>query len=344
MIYFFHLLILVSLLILERNDRPRRKLYRTIILLLYILIVGLRGTNVGVDSFTYYEHYYTYGKWGCDFIEPGFDWLNRILYAQGYEANSLFITMAAITVLFFYLALNRLDKEYSISAFCVYLLTFAFLVNGMRQGVACAVFLYAYKFIQEKKPIPYILLIAFAGLFHASALILLPLYFVLRYALPSLWYIVLYILSFAGLFIDLSVYIPEIGFGVRDYSGYVENMKFAQASWTGFIVSTLLNIGILYLMFSNQMFKKLPVLSNLVFAAFLFKNLGFSMPIMSRITIYFSWFVFLLYPILLQKNQRYLFRSRELTFGFLITINGAIWINAIFSPANKLLPYTFFWE
>ena len=214
----------------------------------------------------------------------------------------------------------------------------------MRQGVACAVFLYAYKFIQEKKPIPYILLIAFAGLFHASALILLPLYFVLRYALPSLWYIVLYILSFAGLFIDLSVYIPEIGFGVRDYSGYVENMKFAQASWTGFIVSTLLNIGILYLMFSNQMFKKLPVLSNLVFAAFLFKNLGFSMPIMSRITIYFSWFVFLLYPILLQKNQRYLFRSRELTFGFLITINGAIWINAIFSPANKLLPYTFFWE
>ena len=252
MIYFFHLLILVSLLILERNDRPRRKLYRTIIPLLYILIVGLRGTNVGVDSFTYYEHYYTYGKWGCDFIEPGFDWLNRILYAQGYEANSLFITMAAITVLFFYLALNRLDKEYSISAFCVYLLTFAFLVNGMRQGVACAVFLYAYKFIQEKKPIPYILLIAFAGLFHASALILLPLYFVLRYALPSLWYIVLYILSFAGLFIDLSVYIPEIGFGVRDYSGYVENIKFAQASWTGFIISTLLNIGILYLMFSNR--------------------------------------------------------------------------------------------
>ena len=344
MIYFFYLVVLVFLLILERNDKSHRKLYRIIIPLLYVFLVGLRGNNVGVDSNTYYDHYYTYGKWGCDFIEPGFDWLNRILYAQGYEANSLFIAIAAISLLFFYLALNHLDREYSISAFCVYLLTFAFLVNGMRQGVACAIFLYAYKFIPERKLIPYALLIIFASLFHASALMLIPLYFILTYSLPSIWYIVLYILSFVGLFIDLSAYLPEIGFWSRDYSGYVENIKIEQASWTGFIVSTSLNIGIFYLMLSNRMFKKLPVLSNLVFAAFIFKNLGFNMPIMSRITIYFSWFVFLLYPILLQKNQRYLFRSRDLTFLFLLTINGAIWINSILTPTHKLLPYTFFWE
>lgn len=344
MIYFFYLLILVFLLILERNDRPHRKLYRIIIPLLYILIVGLRGNNVGVDSFTYYEHYYTYGKFGCDFIEPGFDWLNRILYAQGYEANSLFIAIAAITVLFFYLALNRLDRAYSISAFCIYLMTFTVLVNIMRQGVACAVFLYAYKFIQEKKLIPYILLIVFASLFHASALILIPLYFILGYSLPSTWYVVIYILSFAGLFVDLSTYIPEVGFWGRDYSRYAENVKIEQASRIGFMVSTVLNVGIFYLMFSNRMFKKLPLLSNLVFAAFILKNLGFSFPIMGRITIYFSMFVFLLYPILLQKSQRYLFRSRELTVLFLIIINGAIWINGILSTTHKLLPYTFFWE
>ena len=82
-----------------------------------------------MDSNTYYDHYYTYGKWGCDFIEPGFDWLNRVLYAQGYEANSLFVAMAAISLLFLYLALDRLDRNYSISAFCVYLLTFTFFVN-----------------------------------------------------------------------------------------------------------------------------------------------------------------------------------------------------------------------
>lgn len=344
MIYFFYLVTLIFLLVLERNDKPRRKLYRIIIPVLYTLFIGLRGNNVGVDSLTYYDHYYTYGKWGCDFIEPGFDWLTRILYAQGYEANALFVAMAAISLLFLYLALDRLDRDYSISAFCVYLLTFAFFVNGMRQGVACAVFLYAYKFIQEKKLIPYILLIVFASLFHASALILIPLYFILGYSLPSAWYVVIYILSFAGLFVDLSTYIPEVGFWGRDYSRYAENVKIEQASWTGFMVSSALNVGVFYLMFSNRMFSKLPVLSNLVFAAFVFKNLGFNMPIVSRVTIYFSWFIFLLYPLLLQKNRRYLFRSRELTVLFLIIINGAIWINGILSTTHKLLPYTFFWE
>lgn len=344
MIYFFYLVVLVFLLILERNDKSHRKLYRIIIPLLYVFLIGLRGNNVGVDSNTYYDHYYTYGKWGCDFIEPGFDWLNRVLYAQGYEANSLFVAMAAISLLFLYLALDRLDRNYSISAFCVYLLTFTFFVNGMRQGVVCAIFFYAYKFIEEEKFIRYVSLLLFASLFHASSFLLIPLYFLKNHALPSFWYVVIYILSFGGLFLDLSAYMPQIDLGMRDYSSYVEEVNTEHASYLGFGVVSLLELLVFTLMLRNKIFKSMPLLANLVFLGFIFRNLGFNLPIVGRITIFFSWFVYLMYPIILAPDKIPMFRSRQFTCILLLVINGALWCNGILSPANKLLPYKFYWE
>lgn len=345
MIYIGYLLILLLLLLGERFSSRNSWVYRIIIPILYVLLIGLRGPSIGVDTPTYYEHYYVFGQWGADFIEPGFDWLNRYLYAQGYGAEVFFTAIAAITVFFIFLTLNRLDKrEYTISALCLYFFTFTFLVNGMRQGVACAVFLYAYKFIEDRKPIYYLLLIGFAALFHFSALLLLPLYFLGRYHLPTTWYIAIYILSFVGVFMDISAYIPQINIGIIDYSDYIENLKLEQASYVGFIVTTILNILILLLMVKNGTFKTVPLLSNLIFLSFILKNIGFNIPIVGRVTIYFSWFVYLLYPIILSSDKRPLFRSHFLTVLLILAFNVAIESNAILSPANKILPYRFFWE
>ena len=142
MIYFGYLLFLIIMLLIERYIIQLKPLVRLLIPVVYIFLIGLRGVSIGVDTHTYYEHYYIFGQWGCEFVEPGFDWLNRIMYSQGYGANAFFIVNAAITIIFIYLALNRLGKDYTIAAFCMYMLTYSFLVNGMRQGVACGIFIY----------------------------------------------------------------------------------------------------------------------------------------------------------------------------------------------------------
>lgn len=345
MIYFVYLFVLLILLILERTNKYMSKLCRIHIPVFYTLLIGFRAKNIGVDTNTYYDHYYKFGRWGCDFVEYGFDWINRYCFSMGWEANSLFLIMASVTCLFLYLSLERFkSKDYTIVAFFIYLFTFSFLVNGMRQGVAVAVFLYAYKFIEERQWKCYVISIFFGSLFHASVLLLLPLYFLNQFHLPGRLYLIFYILSFFGVFIDLSPYLPEIELGNRDYSQYTEEISKSSASSLGFIVTTTLNAIVFYLMLKNKLFEKVPILTNLVFAAFCLKNLGFSLPIIGRVTIYFSWFVFLLYPYIAYSCRLYLFRSRTITILLIFLINVVVWLNSLYSEANKLLPYSFYWE
>jgi len=345
MIYFVYLLILLSLLSIERCDKIIGRICRILITILLATLIGLRNKEIGVDTYNYYEHYYLFGQWGCDFIEPGFDWLNRFCFSMGWEANSLFLVISSLTCVFLYLSLERFkSKDYTIAAFFIYLFTFSFLVNGMRQGVAVAVFLYAYKFIEERRWKCYVISIFFGSLFHASVLLLFPLYFLNKFHLPGKLYLIIYILSFLGIFIDLSPYLPEIELGNRDYSQYTEGIRKSSASSLGFIVTTSLNIIVLYLMLKNKLFEKIPILTNLVFAAFCLKNLGFNLPIIGRVTIYFSWFVFLLYPYIYYSCRLYLFRSKTITFLLIFLINVAVLLNTLSSEANKLSPYLFYWE
>lgn len=345
MIYFVYIFFLIAMLAIERESARFRPFVRVIIPTVYALLIGLRGTSIGKDTETYYEHFYYYGEWGCNFVEPGFDLLNRVMFSMGYNANQFFIANAAITLFFIYLALNRLDKkDYTLAAFCMYLLTIAFLVNGMRQGVACGMFMYAYKFIENRKPVPYFLVMLLATQFHASALMLLPLYFLSNRHLSEKWYIAIFIFSFIGVFTDISSYIPSLELLGRDYGNHIENMRIAEASALGFIVSTTLNILVLLLMFKNQIHKRYPLLFNLIFFSFILKNFGYSIPIIGRVTIYFTWFTYLMYPILLKKQNKPLFNSMYLTkiavFGIILTL----WFNGLFSAANMLIPYKFYWE
>lgn len=345
MIYFGYLLFLILMLAIERYSVRFSPIIRILIPIVYALFIGLRGKYVGVDTEAYYDHFYTFGRWGCDFVEPGFDWINRVLFGWGYNANAFFLANAMITLFFIYLALNRLDrKRYTYTAFCMYMLTFTFLVNGMRQGIACGIFVFAYQFIEERKPIHYCLSLLFASLFHASALFLIPLYFLEKKHLSQPVYIGLFVFSFIGLFVDISSYIPAIELGTRDYSRYVENANKAQASSLGFIITTILNILVLALMLKNRIHERYSLLFNLVFLSFLLKNLGYSLPIIGRVAIYFTWFVYFLYPIVLSKKSRPLFNNIFVTRTAIVGIIIAVWLNSLLGSENMLIPYNFYWE
>lgn len=345
MIYFVYLFLLLLLLKAERVDIRLSRVCRVTIPVIYTLFIGLRGKNVGVDTHTYYDHYYIFGRWGCDFVEIGFDWLNRFFYSLGWGANSLFLAITGISCLFFYLALEKLKgKYYTVAAFFIYLFTFAFLINGIRQGVSVAVFIYAYKFIEERKWYYYIPCILFASLFHASALLLLPIYLINLYHLPGKIYTYIYILSFIGLFVDLSPYLPQIELGNRDYSRYAMDVKVASASSLGFIVTTLLNIIVFVLILKNQLYKKIPLLVNFIILSFCLKNIAFNIPIINRVSIYFTWYIFIILPYIFYSCRSYLLNSRKFSITCIMLIYFATWFNSLFSDANRLLPYLFYWE
>jgi len=50
-------------------------------------------------------------------------------------------------------------------------------MNFIRQNIACGILLLGYKFLREKKPVPYLCIVLLGACFHKTALIMIPIYF-----------------------------------------------------------------------------------------------------------------------------------------------------------------------
>lgn len=332
------------MLLLERKGGYRSFFCRIAIPVIYTIFVGFRSYNVGVDTCNYYDHFYIYGQWGCDFVEPGFDWLNRFLYSIHSTPSVLLTVIAAISVFFLYLTLNPLSgKIYTLSAFCLYTMTYFLLINGIRQAITCSIFLYSISFILRRQPLKYLLCILFGSLFHTSILLMLVVYFIGNHKFNNKVYVILYIISFVGLFVNILNYIPNIQF-IDIYSKrYLENIRISDASSLGFIFTTLYNIFVLYLMIIYDSFNKNPLLSNIVFIAFILANLTFSLPVFGRMTPYFAFATYLLFPKILYDQILKPINKSFILLIFMLFVLTLLIYN-ISSPANDALPYTFYWE
>lgn len=354
MIYIVYFILLSLLLKHEADSTEEKTIVRYLIPAIYIILIGFRGANVGVDTPVYYQHYYLFGEFGCDFVEQGFDWINRTFYALGLGSWSLFLICAILTIIPVAYTLNKLPKrEYIVAAILFYSSSFALICNGMRQAVVCGVFLMIASFFFEydeeevsvRTVVLYIVSLCLFSLIHASALLLLPLFLLYKIKLSQNLYILIYIISFSFVFIDLSSLIPTFEIGNRDYSRFVEG-ELKQASWLGFTISSTLNIIIFVSMIKCDFHNRFPMLFNLVLLSFFFKNVGFNFPFVSRITMYFSWFLYLAVGKLYIEDDDY----GSLTYNgvsfmrvtFLIFF--ALLVNTFVSQDNRLNPYTFYWE
>lgn len=340
MVYLYLLFLVVALYL----DRKSKKTYfwRVLIPLVYSVLVGFRGMDVGVDTHTYYDSYYMGGEEGLGFVEPGFDWVNIHLYKLGLSANISFFVYALLTNAFFFLALEGLSKKnYTIPAFCLYFLTYNELINGIRQDLACAIFLYALVYIKEGKPLIYAGLIGLGALFHASVLLMLPVYFIRNLNLSPRVYLIIYLFSFVGVFFDISAYIPSLELFNRDYGRYVENMRFEDASWLGFFVTNLTNLISLSFIMHTRLYKEHKEICILSLFYFVFTNLGFHMPIINRVSALFIWFTYLLFAEIWENRARY--KNSLYSFGVAILLL----LNVSFVGNNVIkynYQYYFYWE
>lgn len=137
-----------------------------------------------------------------------------------YDDNPLFVLLnkisptfqwfIAITSFIFLFAIYRLIKknveiEYHGLALLLFLLNpYIFLINlsSIRQSIALALFIFAIGFAIKRKIMPYILLIFIASLFHTSAIVLLPFYFLAKPKKVSRAFLIIFILVLALLILS----------------------------------------------------------------------------------------------------------------------------------------------
>ena len=147
---------------------------------LLIILFAVCRYQYGNDYVPYYESFIQiHNGEGSPFPkEVLFTLLNKICPS--------FYILIAVTSSFFLLVIYKLirsnidDKFVGLAVFILLFNPYIYLVylSAIRQSIAMALFIIAIYYSRQKKIVPYVLLVLTATLFHTSAIILLPLYFV----------------------------------------------------------------------------------------------------------------------------------------------------------------------
>ncbi len=111
----------------------------------------------------------------------GFGILQMQLQKLSTDAQILIFTTALITNFLIVVVLYKYSRMFELSMY-VYITGGLFLItmNGIRQTLAAAIIFTGTKFLIEGSWKKYMLVVIFASFFHQSALILIPIYFIVR--------------------------------------------------------------------------------------------------------------------------------------------------------------------
>ena len=151
-----------------------------------IFIVAAIRYEVGTDWPIYLDYYHWINEGTKGFSEKLFNLMNKLIGGTVNDFQWLVVLVALLSYFFLFKAIYQqsISVPLSLLVFFISSLFFASL-NQLRQAIAMPMMLYAYKYVRDKKPVPYLFCCIMASLIHASSLVYLPVYFVARIR-PSL--------------------------------------------------------------------------------------------------------------------------------------------------------------
>lgn len=290
-------------------------------LIVLSLFAGLRRFSVGTDSGTYTRdfrnnldvNYFEFEEG----VELGYQYLEYILLRFNADYVWLFFT-TALFVVFCYL---RIIKKYSVNYwFSVFLYVclgyYTFFFNGLRQGIAMAIFTIAFPSLLEKKLIWYLLICFIGSLFHASILFMIPFYFVVNLRVKPIYKI---IATFLGSLLVSRFLIHYIAGTNERYEGYTEVSETAGGYLTlGFqviLVVFIYFIIYIYKIKDKELLKLFTFYASGVLFIVPVAILGANPSGPQRLLSYFTWVSILLLPLVFKKlNNTYITAMATVVF------------------------------
>ncbi len=224
-----------------------------------------------------------------------------------------FQLLLAIVSLFFLFTVYKLitdnvELEYLGFAFLIFVINpYLFLVNlsAVRQSIAIGLFIIAVGFAYKKKIIPYIAIIILAALFHNSAIVLLPIYFLANGNRIKKWQLITVIAVFLFFLLTpevLYAFIEEVlsYFDNANYNYYFDDI--AENSLRATLLSSL--YGIYVLMNIGRLSGKKLMFAKLYLVAVVFSVLAYRLSMLTRIQMYFDIFSVVAIPAIIEENYK----------------------------------------
>ncbi|SFL11029.1 EpsG family protein [Paenibacillus sp. 1_12] len=262
-----------------------------IVMITFVMIAGLRK-NIG-DTF-FYMHSYVVDPYSWQFVmsskDIGFGLFQMVLKQFSNDPQLLVFTTALITNVLIVGVLYKYSRLFELSLY-VYITSGFYIVsmNGIRQFLAGAILFAATKYIFDGNWKKYFLVVLLASTIHQSALILIPIYFIVRRrAWTSATFV---LLSFAILLVIGYNQISDMMFSALEDTQY-GNYKDFKEGGANLIRVAVEGVPILFAYMGRdklrEIFPKSDYVVNMSILSLVFMVIATQNWIFARFTIYFG--------------------------------------------------------
>lgn len=346
--YVVNLLIVIGIYIMcclaIKEKQKRGKVFLILSMLQLFFMLALRKENVGIDLQNY-----------IPFLNRVINFTNAELFTIGFESGyniyckfimqifnneQIFLAITAgISLIGVYFFIKNNSNNYFLSMIIYITFQFyIFLFSGLRQSIALSIILLSIKYIKTRKIYKFIVMILLASLFHKSAFIFLPAYFI-AYKKITVNYLIT-IVGAGGIIFILRNKIMTIitRFLYTNYEA-LQN----QGEGFGYLILLIL-ILLLALYFIKAILKQNKdniIWYNLLIVAIIIQLLASMEGNVARLTMYYSISIVVMIPNVLE-----IIKPKELSYVGKIILGVCLCIFFYKTMQNPILymPYLFFWQ
>lgn len=363
------IIIVYSLIGNVNKNKKRKKIFLIISFGMLTIIAMLRKYTIGIDLEVLYTPVF-YRLKNLSFLqlnniglETGYLLINKIISLFSSDIQILIIITSLFTFPIYGWFFYRNSKDVAMSTlFFMIACTYYMELNVVRQALAISFILIAFECLKNKKTISCVIFILIATSIHASAIVCLLMIPFMKIKFKKSYFIYIFIvLILFMIFMNPIIKIysnisSSLGLSNnKDYDIYLENDKYGVGHVNLVSISNVLFFGMVYILGYYVLLvkkdekeaeeKKYDFLLFMVAMAFITNFLSLKMSILSRLTLYFIPFVFVMLPeaLLAMKNRK----NRQLIAFILFIFVFARYIYISKYLAETLygvVPYSFFWQ
>ncbi|MES5893114.1 EpsG family protein [Bacillus cereus group sp. RP43] len=305
-----------------------------------VLVAGLRN-NIG-DTY-FYMHAYNVTEFNWEYIQNnkdmGFNIFQMILKGYINDPQVMVFITALITNLLIVVTLYKYSRLIEISLY-VYITSGMYLVsmNGIRQYLAAAIVFAATKYIFDGNWKMYVLIVLFASTFHQSALVLIPVYFLIR---RRAWSGITFLLLFLAVLIVIGFnQFTEVLFKAIEDTQYSQYKEFHEggANILRVVVdSTPLILAYIGRDRLREIFPKCDVIVNMALLGTVFMFISTQNWIFARFSIYFGLYQLILIAwvikLFTKKDRKLIYYSILLCYFIYFVYEHIITLGVIYKSS-----------
>ena len=329
-------------LILDKFNNRNSKYFKIILYITFSLLflVSALRYEVGQDYVNTYV--FTYERIVAGAKNVRMDIALKVIYKimAMLQANVQWIFVITSFLINWFACKNIVTQSPNCKlSFLIYLcgIFYFFSMNGIRQSIAMMLFYYSFRYIKEQNFKKYLMFNGVGVLFHTSAVLFLPLYFVLGKKIKFKFKITLIAIAIMA----SKIVVPFIASILMQthYAMYLTNGYYSAQESMNF--SMYLNI-VIFLLYEWSLRKSDSnkfgtFYSNIHFCGVIVSLLATSLPLMIRIFMSFRFVEFLSVPYLVEMNRN---KYRQIIEVTIIILYFAYFVYAIIiQNGNTVLPY-----